>query len=66
MNEPFLERYTIGEVRGSIANMDFETPAPRWNLALVTLLTWVVGMAAALTPDGLALIECLDRHLSST
>jgi hypothetical protein len=37
--------------------MDSETPIPRWNLALVTLLTWVVGMAVALTPDGLALIE---------
>jgi hypothetical protein len=54
---PFLHRYTIGEVRGSIANMDSETPIPRWNLALVTLLTWVVGMAVGLTPDGLALIE---------
>jgi hypothetical protein len=37
--------------------MDSETPIPRWNLALVTLLTWVVGMAVGLTPDGLALIE---------
>ena len=44
-------------VRGSIANMDSKTPVPRWNLALATLLTWVVGMAVALTPDGLALIE---------
>jgi hypothetical protein len=37
--------------------MDSETQLPRWNLALVTLLAWVVGMAVALTPDGLALIE---------
>jgi Leucine-rich repeat (LRR) protein len=60
--QPFLERYTIGEVRGSIANMDSETQLLRWNLALVTLLAWVVGMAVGLTPDGLALIEfnCTD------
>jgi Leucine-rich repeat (LRR) protein len=37
--------------------MDSETPVRRWNLALVTFLTWFVGMAVALTPDGLALIE---------
>jgi Leucine-rich repeat (LRR) protein len=37
--------------------MDSETPGRRWNLALVTFLTWFVGMAVALTPDGLALIE---------
>jgi hypothetical protein len=37
--------------------MDSETQLPRWNLALVTLLAWVVGMAVGLTPDGLALIE---------
>jgi Leucine-rich repeat (LRR) protein len=55
--QPFLERYTIGEVRGSIANMDSETQLLRWNLALVTLLAWVVGMAVGLAPDGLALIE---------
>jgi hypothetical protein len=54
---PFLQRYTIGEVRDSFANMDSRRLIPRWNLALVTLLAWVVGMAVALTPDGLALIE---------
>jgi hypothetical protein len=37
--------------------MGFEMQVPRWNLAFVSLLTWVVGMAVALTPDGLALIE---------
>jgi Leucine-rich repeat (LRR) protein len=54
---PFLERYTCSELRGSIANMDFEAQTPRWHLVLVSLLTCVVGMAVGLTPDGLALIE---------
>jgi hypothetical protein len=54
---PFLERYTFSELRGSIANMGFEAQTPRWHLVLVSLLTCVVGMAVALTPDGLALIE---------
>jgi hypothetical protein len=50
-------RYVYKSVLRPMQNMDSETPIPRWNLALVTLLAWVVGMAVALTPDGLALIE---------
>ena len=44
-----------------IADRRMQT-APRWSLALVTLLAWFGGtlMGLALTPDGMALLQFKD------